>query len=181
MKTCDVCNGEGSTDNNEDLAERGPVLLGKPARTERPRRHHGPRETNQVLRLQRHRGVPVKTMAEVLAEHHILYAYVPAMAENQWTCTGRECEFRSVNFSDAITHQEAMLTGCGVWVDGRREKGSAGRSGGPVRYTIRARYSRPCRIWRTAGSMGRMTSPDTAPTLRRLTRHQPTSATGLRP
>ena len=24
MKTCDVCNGEGSTDNNEDLAERGP-------------------------------------------------------------------------------------------------------------------------------------------------------------
>ena len=24
MKTCDVCNGEGNTDNNEDLAERGP-------------------------------------------------------------------------------------------------------------------------------------------------------------
>jgi hypothetical protein len=62
-------------------------------------------------------------MAEVLAEHHILYAYVPAMAENQWTCTGRECEFRSVNFSDAITHQEAMLTaaGFGLMADAKRE------------------------------------------------------------
>lgn len=54
-----------------------------------------------------------KSMAEVLAEHHVLYAYVPAMLEYQWTCTSRECDFRTVNFSDAIAHQAEILAANG--------------------------------------------------------------------